>query len=122
MIQRLGPFSLTGASEGKEQRDFDVLRPKGPEPLMVKQFNLFLRLLAKSMGVSEQYLRKRGYRCEAQGNQVRLAIPNADHHKAFKAMLKSGLAPTFKMRPAEAAQHAQLRQEIRPSLRLSPRP
>lgn len=68
----------------EEQSDFGILRPKGPKPEMVRQFDKFLRLLAISLGVSEQTLRKRGYRCEHNGYDApKLSIPNAEHRKKF---------------------------------------
>lgn len=79
-----------------DKSDFDVLRPKGPKPPIVKKFDEFLSLLAESLGVTVQHLKDKGYRCEQQGNQIQLKIPNSDYAKQFKEMLDTGKAPKFK--------------------------
>lgn len=68
----------------EEPSDFGILRPKGPRPEIVRQFDKFLSLLAKSLGVSVLTLRNNGYRCEHNGYEPpRLSIPNPEHRKKF---------------------------------------
>lgn len=77
----------------EEQSIFGILRPKGPKPEIVKQFDRFLKLLARSLGVSEQTLRKNGYRCEYNGYEApKLSIPNAEHLKKFRQFCR-GVSP-----------------------------
>lgn len=102
----LGGTVATGDIIDIAKSDFEVLRPKGPEPALMKLFNEFLRQLARSLGVKSQDLQKQGYRCENVANQVRYAIPNSDHLKAFEEMRQTGKNPKFETTRAEKQRKA----------------
>ena len=68
--------------------DFRFLTPEAPLPKEAKQFKLFLKALAKSLGCSENALYEKGYRCTlVSKDKANIKIPNAAHFSMFKSLL-----------------------------------
>lgn len=94
ILLRLGNPGVDSVSDANGDESshstFEVLRPKAPEPPLVKLFKSFLAELAKEQGTTIAKLMKSGYGYRYDGAQVSLQFAEKDEERRFYEMVRTG--------------------------------
>ncbi len=119
IFKRLGEpvVVCVGEQEGQGQDIFGVLKPRGPEPQIAKEFRNFLNQLASVMNISVRELKNQGYRLSYFGERCEPKFPNQDMKKLFDEMRRSRrpVSAIIKGQRAKSSDHDE-------SLVFNPRP
>ncbi len=121
MIKRLGKPDFDGRDslstyDGEQESAFGVLKPKGPEPQIAKEFRLFLSQLATLQRISVPELMRQGYSLKFHGQLCVPQFPNSDKRRLFDEMRRSGKHLSALLKPSRANQMSRDNISYRPTL------